>query len=75
MIGDNYEADILGALNNGFEAIHLNSNNQPPHNSCIVINDLIELKELLWLVVLLPNYLIKNGATSYWNIKGFNFTI
>jgi len=47
MIGDNYEADILGALNNGFEAIHLNSNNQPLHNSCIVINDLIELKEIL----------------------------
>jgi len=47
MIGDNYEADILGALNNGFEAIHLNSNNQALHNSCIVINDLIELKEIL----------------------------
>ena len=28
MIGDNYEADVMGAINNGFKAIHLNSNNE-----------------------------------------------
>ena len=31
MIGDNLEADILGALNAGFHAIHFNNNNEAPH--------------------------------------------
>ena len=31
MIGDNYEADVMGAINNGFKAIHLYSNNENLH--------------------------------------------
>ena len=47
MIGDNYEADVMGAINNGFKAIHLNSNNEPRHENSIIIEDLISLKEIL----------------------------
>jgi len=47
MIGDNYEADVMGAINNGFKAIHLNSNNENLHEDSIIINDLISLKEIL----------------------------
>ena len=47
MIGDNYQADVMGALNNGFKAIHLNSNNESFHQNSIIIEDLISLKEIL----------------------------
>ena len=47
MIGDNYQADVMGALNNGFKAIHLNSNNESHHENSIIITDLISLKEIL----------------------------
>ena len=47
MIGDNYEADVMGAINNDFKAIHLNSNNETLHKNSIIINDLISLKEIL----------------------------
>ena len=47
MIGDNYQADVMGALNNGFKAIHLNSNNESYHENSIIISDLISLKEIL----------------------------
>ena len=47
MIGDNYEADVMGAINNGFKAIHLNSNNESFHQNSIIIEDLISLKEIL----------------------------
>ena len=47
MIGDNYEADVMGAIKNGFKAIHLNSNNESSHDNSIIINDLISLKEIL----------------------------
>jgi putative hydrolase of the HAD superfamily len=47
MIGDNYEADIMGAINNDFKAIHLNSNNETLHKNSIIINDLISLIEIL----------------------------
>ena len=47
MIGDNYEADVMGAINNGFKAIHLNSNNESFHLNSIIIEDLISLKEIL----------------------------
>jgi len=47
MIGDNYEADVRGAINNGFKAIHLNSNSENLHKDSIIINDLISLKEIL----------------------------
>ena len=47
MIGDNYQADVMGALNNGFKAIHLNSNNESYHENSLIITDLISLKEIL----------------------------
>lgn len=47
MIGDNLEADILGAQNVGMHTIHLNSNNEPPHQHGVIINDLIEIKQYL----------------------------
>ena len=47
MIGDNLEADILGAQNAGMQALHFNSNNEAYHEHCIIINDLIEIKQYL----------------------------
>ena len=47
MIGDNYQADVMGALNYGFKAIHLNSNNESYHENSLIITDLISLKEIL----------------------------
>lgn len=43
MIGDNYESDVLGALNAGWEAIYLSENNSEKFEGR-VINKLIELK-------------------------------
>ena len=47
MIGDNLEADILGALNAGFHAIHFNNNNETPHEHCLILNELKSLMECL----------------------------
>jgi putative hydrolase of the HAD superfamily len=47
MIGDNLEADILGALNAGFHAIHFNNNNEAPHEHCLILNELKSLLECL----------------------------
>jgi len=47
MIGDNLEADILGALNAGFQAIHFNNNNEAPHEHCLILNELKSLMECL----------------------------
>lgn len=47
MIGDNLEADILGAKSVGMEVLHFNSNKESSHNECIMINDLIEIKRIL----------------------------
>tara|TARA_B100000965_G_scaffold404052_1_gene433726 strand:+ start:2482 stop:3174 length:693 start_codon:yes stop_codon:yes gene_type:complete len=47
MIGDNLEADILGAINAGINAIHFNNNNEPLHDHCLIINELIDLKKVL----------------------------
>ena len=47
MIGDNYEADVMGAIKYGFKAIHLNSNNETLHGDSIIIKNLISLKEIL----------------------------
>lgn len=47
MIGDNLEADILGAINVGFNAIHFNNNNESQHDHCLIINNLKELKKVL----------------------------
>ena len=47
MIGDSLEADILGALNKGIQAIHFNSHNEPLHDHCLVVNNLDEIKGML----------------------------
>ena len=47
MIGDNLEADILGALNAGFHAIHFNNNNEAPHEHCLILSELKSLLECL----------------------------
>lgn len=47
MIGDNLEADILGAQKLGFHALHFNSNNEKEHNFCRIINHLNEIKHFL----------------------------
>ncbi len=47
MIGDNIEADILGAQAVGFNAIHFNAHNDPAHNHCEMIHDLVEIKSYL----------------------------
>ena len=47
MVGDSFEADILGALNIGMQAIHFNSHNEPFHNHCPMVNNLNEIKGML----------------------------
>ena len=47
MIGDSLEADIQGALNVGFHALHFNSDNGPHHDLCAMIHDLNEIKTYL----------------------------
>ncbi len=44
MVGDNLEADILGARAVGFHTIHLNVHNDPLHNHGEIIDDLSEIK-------------------------------
>ncbi|MDH3699516.1 MAG: YjjG family noncanonical pyrimidine nucleotidase [Flavobacteriaceae bacterium] len=47
MIGDNLEADILGAQAVGIRAIHYNAHKEPAHGHCDMIDDLIEIKSYL----------------------------
>ncbi|MGB0373539.1 MAG: YjjG family noncanonical pyrimidine nucleotidase [Flavobacteriaceae bacterium] len=47
MIGDSYEADILGALQVGMHAIHFAIAGENPHNDCVMIDDLGRLLEIL----------------------------
>ncbi len=47
MIGDNYEADILGALNNGLDAICFNYHKSELDNNIKAVDHLIELKNYL----------------------------
>ena len=47
MIGDNIEADILGAKAVGFHAIHFNAHNDASHNHCKMIHRLGEIKSYL----------------------------
>ena len=47
MIGDSLEADILGAIHLGMQAIHFNSHHEPFHEHCDIINKLEELNGLL----------------------------
>lgn len=47
MIGDNLEADILGAKAVGFHVMHFNAHNEPVHEICQMIHDLREIKTFL----------------------------
>ncbi len=47
MIGDNYEADILGALNVGYDAIFFNCYNQSIAPNIKQVNDLLQIKMYL----------------------------
>jgi len=47
MIGDNLEADILGAQAVGYRTLHFNAHNEPRHDFCPMISDLIEIKSFL----------------------------
>lgn len=47
MIGDNIEADILGAQAVGFETLHFNVHKDPMHEYCHIIHDLCEIKSYL----------------------------
>nr|WP_299070614.1 YjjG family noncanonical pyrimidine nucleotidase [uncultured Allomuricauda sp.] len=47
MIGDNLEADIMGARAVGMESIHFNAHSEPEHDLCLMISNLIEIKSFL----------------------------
>ncbi len=47
MIGDNLEADILGAQAIGYHTLHFNTHNEEKHNFCPMIQDLGEIKTFL----------------------------
>ena len=47
MIGDNLEADILGAQATGFHTLHFNAHKEAKHNYCEVIHELREIKSFL----------------------------
>lgn len=47
MVGDNIEADILGARSAGFQTLHFNAHKEPEHYICKMINSLIEIKSIL----------------------------
>jgi putative hydrolase of the HAD superfamily len=47
MIGDNYEADVMGAIDNGIDAIYFNVKKEPVSHTIKSINTLLELKKYL----------------------------
>ncbi|MEO9893387.1 YjjG family noncanonical pyrimidine nucleotidase [Aurantibacter sp.] len=47
MIGDSFEADIMGAHTAGFHTLHFNSHKQPTHKICPMIDHLHEIKSFL----------------------------
>ena len=47
MIGDDFAADIMGAINVGMKAIHFNSTNEPKHRKCKIVYSINELYNLL----------------------------
>ncbi|SNR45761.1 putative hydrolase of the HAD superfamily [Lutibacter agarilyticus] len=47
MIGDNWEADIMGAKNAGFDVIYCNFNNESVSESIKSVSNLIEIKNYL----------------------------
>lgn len=47
MIGDNYEADVIGALDVGFDAIFFNYHNHKPEPHIKEVKDLLDIKMYL----------------------------
>jgi putative hydrolase of the HAD superfamily len=47
MIGDNWEADIMGAINNGFDAIYFNYDKKSVGENIKSVNKLIDIKQYL----------------------------
>ncbi|MBA4746709.1 MAG: noncanonical pyrimidine nucleotidase, YjjG family [Muricauda sp.] len=47
MVGDNLEADILGAKAMGMQVLHYNFHKDSNHGECTMIDDLIEIKNIL----------------------------
>ena len=47
MIGDNWEADIMGALNLGIDAIYFNYHKELVGENIKSVNSLIEIKRYL----------------------------
>ncbi|RKE90969.1 YjjG family noncanonical pyrimidine nucleotidase [Ichthyenterobacterium magnum] len=47
MIGDNYEADILGAINVGLDVLYFNYHNEEPDEDIKLIDALIDVKKYL----------------------------
>ncbi|NDV16461.1 noncanonical pyrimidine nucleotidase, YjjG family [Muricauda sp. TY007] len=47
MVGDNLEADILGAKAMGMQVLHYNFHKDSDHGECTMIDDLIEIKNIL----------------------------
>jgi len=47
MIGDNWEADVMGAIDNGIDAIYFNYEKQPVSENIKSVNELLELKKYL----------------------------
>ena len=47
MIGDSYEADILGSLAVGMNAIHYINFGEKYHNKCLIVNNLLSIKDIL----------------------------
>jgi len=47
MIGDNWEADIMGAKNAGLDVIYCNFNNEPVSSTIKSVKNLIEIKQFL----------------------------
>jgi len=47
MIGDSYEADVMGALNFGMSAIHFNLYKSNKNNGVLAVDSLLDLKQYL----------------------------
>ncbi|UGU17115.1 YjjG family noncanonical pyrimidine nucleotidase [Sinomicrobium kalidii] len=47
MIGDDLEADVMGAINTGMSAIHYNTRNEMREDGIVTINNLLEIKNYL----------------------------
>ena len=47
MIGDNWEADVMGAINNGIDAIYFNYEKQVVGSNIKSVHQLLEIKQYL----------------------------